>query len=169
MRSFGYTNARVSVVAAEDQELLQATPPIASYLNLDADYSAHDLHRLVLRFNRPFETGICRKISLTLRGERRGERVYLLIRNFLDEYYLLQLGEINYLGWQKITVEIPYWIEQRLPNDILRRGIRILELLIDIGNTPYTKEGLHLSFGRIGVVEDIGKTFSPNLEIMEEW
>jgi len=169
VRALGYTNVRARVEAAEEPELGQADPPIANVFALSADYLSWGLHRIILRFQQAIEVKVCRKIVLTVRGEGRGERISLLVQNGYDEYFLLRLGVISYLGWQKITVDVPYWVIQQRTLDELdeRRPLRLLELIVEPGeHTPMyiQRQGIHLAIGRFGVVEDRGTLVSPTLE-----
>jgi len=169
IRAFGYTNLRARAEEAEEPALASADPPIRSLLAVDADYIPQDLHRIVFRFPRELESldlEVCRKFVVTLRGENRGERAFLLIRNTLNEHFLLQLGELSYQGWQKITIETPPWVVQRTRSAHEKRSIRLVELIIESGNNPFSREGMHFALGRIGVVEDRGSFFIPDLEIL---
>jgi hypothetical protein len=169
VRALGYTNVRAGVEVAEEPELLGADPPITSFFTVSADYLAQGLHRIILRFPQAFEINVCRKIVLSLRGEARGERISLLVRNAYDDYFLLRLGAVTYLGWHKITVDVPHWVIQRRQTTYYddRRRLRLLELIIEPGEaTPLhtRREGIHLALGRFGVVEDMGTLVTPTLE-----
>ena len=169
VRALGYTNLRARVEADASPALRGADPPIANVFAVDADYLAWGLHRIILRFPQAIAARGCRKIILTLRGEGRGERISLFVRNAQDEYYLLRLGAVSYQGWQKISVDVPPWVvapRKQSPFDA-RHALNLLELIIEPGeDAPLhtQKEGIHLALGRFGVVEDRG-SFVPTLEI----
>jgi len=163
-RVFGYTNFRAALAPADSAGLRGAATPVENALLLDADYSAQDLHRIVLRFTPPASIDVCRKIILVLRGERRGEKVSMVVKNSYGEYFLVRFGEVRFTGWQKITADIPEWVvhHTRIPSGTY--ALSVLELLIEPGNGPYFKEGIHLAIGSISVVEDTGTVPLPAIE-----
>jgi hypothetical protein len=168
MRAFGYTNFRANPVSADSAGLKDAATPVENVLVLDADYSAQDLHRIVLRFTPPASIEVCRKIILTLRGERRGEKVSLVVKNSYGDHFLVRFGEIQFTGWQKITADVPEWVIQHTRIAKGTYPLTFLELLIEPGAEPYFREGVHLAIGGISAVEDTGTPPLPAIEVGSE-
>lgn len=162
-RLFGYTNEKIGLLAGDHGAGQHQA------LTLRAEWTQEGLHKTIVRFRTPLHADICRKIVLNVRGQSRHERIHVLVRNVLREYFLLSAGEIDFSGWQKISLTVPYWIVQQTRNIAEKRGLDILEILVEPGPAVYARDGLDLAFGTIGAVEDSGTFLAPALDILERW
>jgi hypothetical protein len=168
-RFHGYTNFRVFPTRAMPTNLAQAAHPLTSSLSLQADWVTQGIHRVILRFRTPLRANICRRIILTVRGSQGLERIWVLVKNVFGEHFLIRGGLVDFVGWQKISLEIPSWIIQHTSNVTEKRGLFIHDILIEPSELIIAREGLDLAIGSVSVVEDTGDFLAPALEILQKW
>ncbi|HOG64780.1 MAG TPA: hypothetical protein PLM00_01330 [Spirochaetota bacterium] len=168
-RFHGYTNVSVLTTRVTPSGLSKAAHPLFSGLEIRADWVPEGSHRAIVRFQTPLKANVCRKIILTVKGTRRHERLWVLVQNLTGSYYLLRAGQVDFDGWQKLSLDIPYWIIQQTGNITESRGLLIREILVEPAEPMMARDGLSLMFGSISVVEDMGDFQAPALEILEKW
>ena len=164
-RFVGFTNKTIS--------LKQYNPALkqkfsTDYLQIKADLNKSGSNHFILRFKKYIRTAICRKIILSIKGGGRGESVYLIVRNMKKQYYMLKFGDINFSGWRKIYVTIPYWVIQKTKYITDDKGLQLLEFIIK-PKKNYRVKTMLLGFDNLGIVEDRGTFFYEGMKYEKMW
>jgi len=124
--------------------------------------------KIIIRFPRPLKIKIARKIVLSVKGQGRGELLYLLTKNVQGKYFLIKAGHLNYKGWKKYYINIPKWIVQKSKNMAEKTGMSLIEMLIIPAKKHYIKK-TDIGFDNLAVIEDEGLFYFSGMEMINLW
>jgi hypothetical protein len=72
------------------------------------DYFRRGDTSIFLTAQRPIPIeGITKTVSVWVAGRNYNHTLVLLVKDYFDRYYELEVGKLNFQGWKKLTVAIP--------------------------------------------------------------
>jgi len=90
------------------------------YMRLSIDPSQHKQGNIFIRFpSRAYPLDRGHQITLWVKGAGRGEELSIIFQEGKYRYFELQIAELNFTGWKKLTAKIPsqrinYFIDRRI-------------------------------------------------------
>jgi len=85
------------------------------------------------RINPPFPInleGLVKGFEVWVCGRNKRHTLYIVLKDFYGEEKILEVGDLAFMGWKKMTVQIPYTIVQEDFRYSTRRGLTFLGFLI---------------------------------------
>lgn len=116
--------------------------------------------------------GVCRKISLWILGRGRNVDFQIVIKDYLNRPYFLNVGKLNYLGWKYWEIDIPIEIPQKFDIYPQRETIKIVGFLVTNHPTQYIEELYQPCYIYIDQLEVLLNNYMdiyPGLEIKDDW
>lgn len=86
-----------------------------------------------IRINPPFPTkleGLVRGFEVWVCGRNKQHTLHLVLRDFYGQEKYLEVGQLNFMGWKKMNVQIPYTIVQEDFRFSVNRGLTFEGLMI---------------------------------------
>jgi type II secretory pathway pseudopilin PulG len=86
-----------------------------------------------VRINPPFPInleGLVKGFSLWVCGRNKRHHLYFVVEDFYGDEKLLDVGELNFMGWKKISMQVPYTIVQEDFRYSFNRGLTFKGFLI---------------------------------------
>lgn len=74
--------------------------------------------------------GMVKGFEVWVNGRNKRHKLYLLLKDFYGEEKILEIGQLNFLGWKKMSVQIPYTIVQEDFRFSTRRGLTFLGFIL---------------------------------------
>ncbi len=155
---FSYTNGQATLEQTPDKK----------YLQLKADPIKQGFKRIIIRFGKNLQINLTRYLVFHLKGSGAGEKIYFLLRNIDNKYFVIGTENIHYTGWKKLYLRIPRWVKQTSRALINKTGFELLQIMIEPPTNDSHKK-LNLAFDSFGVVEDINDKFFMGIEMKDSW
>jgi hypothetical protein len=114
--------------------------PDTKVLGVRVDYLRRGDTSIFITPQRPIPVeGITKTVSLWVAGRNYNHTLVLLVKDYFDRYFELEIGKLNFQGWKKLTVAIPpqpdfgrQGIVQRNLHYANLGGLKIAGLRIDV-------------------------------------
>jgi len=155
---FSYTNGQAIIKQKQNKIFLQ----------LKADPIKQGFKRVIIRFGKNPHLNLSRYLIFHLKGDGAGERVYFLLRNINNKYFLIGTENIYYTGWKKLYLRIPRWVKQKRYTLINKTGFELLQIMIEPKKND-TRKKIDLALDNLGIVEDISDKFFMGIEMKNSW
>lgn len=94
--------------------------------------------------------GLVKGFEIWVCGRNKKHKLNVLVKDFYGEEKLLELGSLNFIGWKKMTVQIPYTISQEDFRYSTNRGLSFEGFIINF-NPEETSGRYYIYFDNISV------------------
>lgn len=86
-----------------------------------------------VRIEPPFPVkleGMVKGFELWVCGRNKRHTLHLIVKDFYGDEKLLEVGQLNFMGWKKMTLQVPYTITQEDFRFSINRGLTFMGFLI---------------------------------------
>ncbi|HCL58105.1 MAG TPA: hypothetical protein DHW82_14015 [Spirochaetia bacterium] len=94
--------------------------------------------------------GLVKGFEMWVCGRNKRHKLYVVLKDYYGEEKLLEVGQLNFMGWKKMSIQIPYTIVQQDFRFSTSRGITFDGFVINF-NPEETTGKLYIYFDNLSV------------------